>query len=490
MALQWGQKADGEEPGYRLDAVTLKFLDGAVERRFNATNLAHELPILRLSLLGAAITYGGFGLLDASMIPHAQIVAAWIRYAFVCPMLLGVILLSYTKFFERSAQFLLAVAMLISGLGIVTMTAYAGEPGKSVYYAGLILVIIISSSIVPIRWVAVAIVSSVIFAAYQVVATRINPLSDQMLLNNDFFLSASVLAGIGASYMQELKARRIFIRDEGLRIASQQSDQLRAKAEAASKSKSEFLAVMSHELRTPLNAILGFTEVMKMRLFGAIGSERYRSYIDDIHQSAQHLLNIVTDILDLSKAEVGKLSLDEGETDIVAILDECLRLLREWAGEQGVRLSLDLICADPPLLYGDPRLVKQAFLNLLSNGIKFTPSGGAVRVALGLTADRALMVQFKDTGIGIAASDLTSVLEPFVQVESAFARKHGGTGFGLPLVKKIIELHGGTLALESTPGAGTLVTIQFPAARVSAHEEVTAPRTLPCSGSCDLAQAS
>jgi signal transduction histidine kinase len=467
LALDLGQKQDGGAPAYLLNAITLRFNDAAIERRFNISHLVHELPILRASLVGATITYASFGFLDHSIIPEAQTVAAWIRYAIVCPVLFGIVLLSYTEIFRRTAQYVLAAAMLVSGLGIVAMTAMAGDPGKSVYYAGLILVIIIGSSLVPIRWVTVSVVSSVVFAAYQIVALRINPISPQMLLNNDFFLSASVVAGIGASYLQELKARRIFLRDEGLRIASKQSDELRVKAEAASKAKSEFLAVMSHELRTPLNAILGFTEIMKLRLFGAIGSDRYVSYVDDIHQSARHLLNIVTDILDLSKAEVGKLSLEEGSTDTFAILDECLRLLREWAGEQGVRLSLDLGGVDAPLIYGDARLIKQVFLNVLSNAIKFTPSGGSVGVAPVRGPDGCLAIEFRDTGIGIAESDIVAVLEPFVQVESAFARKHGGTGLGLPLVKKIMELHGGTVSLKSKLGAGTTVTLVFPAARVT-----------------------
>ena len=473
--MDLGHEGGSGELSYPLNPITLRFNDAAIERRFNLTHLVHELPILRASLIGAMLTYAGFGLLDFSIIPEAQAIAAWIRYGIVCPILLGIVLLTYTKLFHVTAQWILAAGMLVSGLGIVAMTACAGPPGNSIYYAGLILVIIIGSSIVPIRWVAVTIVSALVFGVYQFVALKINPIAPRMLLNNDFFLSAAVIAGIGASYLQELKARRIFVRDEGLRIATEQSDLLRAKAEAASKAKTEFLAVMSHELRTPLNAILGFTEVMKLRLFGAIGSERYGSYIDDIHKSAKHLLTIVTDILDLSKAEVGKLTLEEAETDVIAIMDECLRLLREWAAEAGVRMSLDHSQTQAPLINGDTRLVKQVFLNVLGNAIKFTPSGGSVSVIPKIATDGCLAIAFRDTGIGIAAKDLAAVLEPFVQVESAFARKHGGTGLGLPLVKKIMELHGGSVSLDSTLGAGTTVTLLFPARRVLGMREEPEP---------------
>ncbi len=466
MAANPDREGTGGEPNDRLNAVTLRFVDRAVERRFHVDAVLQALPIVRAAFLASALAYATFGILDFSIIPEALVIAAWIRYAVVCPVLLGMVCLTYTKFFPRFAQFLFAAAMVIAGLGIVAMTAVAEGPGKSTYYAGVILILIVGSSLLPVRWIVVTAVSAIIFAAYQVVILVINPLPPLMLINNDFFLSTAILFGIVASYLQELKIRRIFIRDEGLRIASRQSEELRIKAEAASKAKSEFLAVMSHELRTPLNAILGFSEVMKMALFGPIGSERYASYIDDIHGSAEHLLNIVTDILDLSKAEVGKLVIEEANTPIVDILDECLRLLREWAGQEGVRLSLDTTGMDAPIVWSDTRLIKQAFLNVLSNAIKFTPAGGSVKVSLAWEDDGRLVVRFADTGIGIAEGNLAAVLEPFVQVESAFARRHGGTGLGLPLVKKIVELHNGTISLASKLGAGTVVTICFPAKRV------------------------
>jgi signal transduction histidine kinase len=294
----------------------------------------------------------------------------------------------------------------------------------------------------------------------------------RILINNDFFLSAAVAAGIGASYLQELKIRRIFVRDEGLRLARRQADTLRAKAEEASRAKSEFLAVMSHELRTPLNAILGFSEVMKMRMVGPIGSVIYVAYASDIHQSAEHLLSIITDILDFSKAEVGTLSLHEGPVAILEILDQCLHLLRGRAAERGLRLSLDAPRLRPTV-YGDERLIKQVFLNVLGNAVKFTPEGGAVSVGLETAADRRLLVHVADTGIGIAEADLARVLEPFVQLESAFSRTHGGAGLGLPLVKKIMDLHNGGLTISSTPGAGTTVTLWFPAERASSGPRQT-----------------
>jgi signal transduction histidine kinase len=225
---------------------------------------------------------------------------------------------------------------------------------------------------------------------------------------------------------------------------------------------------MSHELRTPLNAIIGFAEVMQQRLFGPVGAERYAGYVDDIHDAGKHLLSIINDILDLSKAETGKLALQEDAVDIVSVLNQCLRLLRDRAAEEGLRVSLAAPPQQDSCLRGDERLIKQAFLNVLNNAIKFTPTGGSITVTLEAGPENGPSVRFTDSGIGIAEADLTRVLEPFVQVESAFARKHGGTGLGLPLVKKIMELHGGRLAISSVLGAGTSVVLHFPVERIEA----------------------
>jgi len=461
-----GEKGVTDPSDLSFHPISLRFHDAAAERRFKSDYLHQALPTLRLSLLGAAATYASFGILDHYIIPEASGIAAWIRYALICPMLVGMVLMSYASWFSRVAQLALSLGMLLCGFGIIVMIAVAGELGRSTYYVGLILVMIIGSSVVPIGWIAVSAVSLLVGVGYQLTVETISPIPATILLNNDFFLLAAITAGIGASYLQEMKIRRIFIRDEGLRLAREQSEVLRAKAEAASRSKSEFLAVMSHELRTPLNAILGFSEMMKMRVFGPIGSERYASYAEDIHKSANHLLSIISDILDFSKAEVGTLALHEGEVHLLATLDECLVLLRSRAAEQRIRLSLDAPSGKVPLVSGDERLIKQAVLNLVGNALKFTHPGGAVRVSVDLAANGRLFLRVADTGIGIAEKDLSRVLEPFVQLESAFSRKNGGAGLGLPLVKKIADLHGGSVTLESVLGAGTTVTIWFPPERV------------------------
>ena len=346
------------------------------------------------------------------------------------------------------------------------MTGLAHAPGNSLYYAGLIMVVIYGSTLIRLRTQYAAITSIFIVVLYDFATLAVNPIPTRLFINNEFFLVMSVGMGILGGYFQELHIRHDYVSTRMLRFEKFRSDRLLMETAAASRAKGEFLATMSHELRTPLNAILGFSDVMKRRMFGPIGSEKYAEYATDIHDAAAHLLNIITDILDLSKAEVGKLVLNEEDVDLGECIEQTCRLLREKAAEAGLRLSFEPLPASVTL-WADARLIKQVILNLLSNAIKFTQPGGAVALSIRHADERGCDLRVKDTGIGIAKNDLDKVLEPFVQVESSLTRKHGGTGLGLPLAKKIMELHGGSLEVTSALGIGTEVTARFPAHRMS-----------------------
>lgn len=240
----------------------------------------------------------------------------------------------------------------------------------------------------------------------------------------------------------------------------------RDNAIAASRLKSDFLARISHELRTPLNAILGFSEVMRTQRFGAMGNDKYLAYANDIHASGSHLLSIVSDLLDLSKVEAGKLELDFMAVSLEEVADYAFNLLRQEASTAGVILRKSLP-ADLPMVVADRKTLRQVMINLVSNGIKYSDAGGEVLVSAGLNGDGALTLRVKDTGIGMTDAELEEVLEPYGRVENA-ARRRPGTGLGLPLTKSLVEANRAKFTIASAEGSGTLVEIHFPGPRVLA----------------------
>jgi signal transduction histidine kinase len=242
----------------------------------------------------------------------------------------------------------------------------------------------------------------------------------------------------------------------------------RREAESANRMKSDFLAQMSHELRTPLNAILGFSDFMLSEPHGPLGHENYREYVNDINGGGQHLLGVINDILYMSKIEAGAVELHEELVDPEALLDDSARMLRERAANAGLNLRAEV---EPGLahLFGDAQLIKRGLLNLLYNAIKFTPSGGQVTVRADQSADGGIALTVIDNGVGIAAQNIAHCLTPFGQAENVLRRSHDGTGLGLPMVKSLVELHGGTLDLQSALGEGTKVTLRFPAQRTRAR---------------------
>lgn len=251
-----------------------------------------------------------------------------------------------------------------------------------------------------------------------------------------------------------------------LKKAKEMSDRARERAETASRAKSDFLANMSHELRSPLNAILGFSEIVSNRMPGA-SLDQYSEYGGYIHESGQHLLTLINDILDLSKIEAGRLTLHEEDVDLTRVFEDAVRMMRVRAEKTGVTLSIH-IEAGFPRLFVDDRAMRQIMINLVSNGIKFTPAEGRVKLFARMAADGTPTFGVIDTGVGIAPQDLPRVFESFGQGRHEALVADKGTGLGLPIVKGLVEAHGGSVRLESAPGQGTSVMILLPKNRIRA----------------------
>lgn len=242
-------------------------------------------------------------------------------------------------------------------------------------------------------------------------------------------------------------------------------------AEEANRAKSEFLANMSHELRTPLNAILGFSEFMQTEVFNKSPQGRQEEYSALIHHSGEHLLELISEFLDISKAEAGALELEAEEFDVAEVVAGSVKLLSGVAEKSDVVLSGPSDAADPIHVYADARKVRQILFNLISNSIKFTPASGKVTVAVGLSLEGELVISVSDTGIGMTPDQVEMALQPFVQISHGDAKRYPGTGLGLPLAKTLTELHQGRFKVESTLGKGTTVSVYLPPERILPQQE-------------------
>jgi two-component system cell cycle sensor histidine kinase PleC len=296
----------------------------------------------------------------------------------------------------------------------------------------------------------------------------------------------SVGTNITSLKQQERKLKssetRLLATIEDLRQSKQQLEELAEKyvaekdrAEEANQTKSKFLANMSHELRTPLNAIIGFSEIMEKGMFGALGVDKYHEYCGDIRQSGQYLLDVINDVLDMSKIEAGRLKLEPEELVLEDIVADALRVVSTRGEEK--RLTLSAQIAPGLKLLADRRALKQVALNLLSNAVKFTNAGGKVTVR-GRRTGGCVLISISDSGIGIAKDALARLGRPFEQVESQLTKTHHGSGLGLAIAKSLIELHGGCMRIRSTPGRGTMVIVRLPVSGVLANEPATAQQVL------------
>jgi len=243
-------------------------------------------------------------------------------------------------------------------------------------------------------------------------------------------------------------------------------------AEAANRAKSEFLANMSHELRTPLNAIIGFSGMMSDRMFGPLG-EKYVEYANIIGDSGRHLLAIITDILDVAKADAERLLLAEERVEIGEVVELGSKIVEDMARRAQIEFISEVAKPLPPMM-ADPAKLTQILVNLLSNAVKFTPPGGKVRLKVERRVHRGITFRVEDTGIGMSAEQIPIAMAPFGQISNSMTRQHDGVGLGLPLTKRLVELHGGTIEIDSEPGKGTIASVYLPEERLCQNQRALA----------------
>lgn len=425
------------EPGVPVTYdVTLAVLSGIVAVAGSGVGFFVARGTERMALGGAIVGFaiGAMQLLGmASLILQAQVAwdTVYLEAAIVVGASFGAAALSRAHL-NPDVMGRIAGAVLLTASVLVThfvaMSALSITPDPK---------IVIPQDTLAVVWFAIALTAVVLF-----------------------IIGLGVVGALVDQHIQEVEA------------AKRELESALVLAGAANKSKNKFLSTMSHELRSPLNVIIGFSELLKKGSFGP-REEQYREYVTTILNSGVHLLRLVNDILDISKFDAGHLELNEEIVDLGECVAACMRLAAPEAEKAGVRMTVASE-ADLPMLRADAKRVRQILINLLSNAIRFTPKSGEVRVSTFRQGD-AVALSVSDTGIGMATNEIPKALERFGQLDAELSRKYDGAGLGLPLAQHLVELHGGSLRIESEPGVGTVVTVIFPATRaVKGYPHLTA----------------
>jgi len=466
--------------------LSAEFADPSTERAFREASFADARLLNRTTAVIASLIFIGFAIFDYVMLGASPqfYTLLGLRIGLICTAGLVFHMTRDGARYRLADLTILMFQVYVVGLFLFAVTAQTpGGPlyPPSVSSYGIVMIVLGNYVFVATRLSFSTFIALIASFGYCAVSLTFRPFSLVDLALEGSLLIGCNLLGFSMLYrIQSLQRRqhtllceerlareRLQAQSRELRAIARDLSRTRDEATIANRTKSEFLAHMSHELRSPLNAIIGFTEVMTTGLFGGVRPKRYREYVEDIHASGIHLLAVINDLLDLSKAESGRMQLNETTVGLGEAARSALRLVRERALDASVTLALEVSDALPNLR-ADERMLKQIILNLVTNSVKFTQPGGLVVIDARIDEDGGLALSVADDGIGIDADDIPKVLEAYGQADIARSRSKEGTGLGLPLVKSMAELHGGGVAIDSAPGQGTTVTVRFPAERVVA----------------------
>ncbi len=446
------------------------FADPVEEATYRAATQDGTLFYARIALLLSLALFSLFGLVDVLYGGERRILLLLARVG-ICASFIGLLVLSFRPE-ARTPQKLVRLSQAIGisiSIGFVLLVALAAQPLRDFYIPGILLVVV--ALFVLLRLSLFEILGVVLFLValndgiwwlFWLEGDRFGAFTVMQ-----FYLFAALVVGIFSNYAIEHHRRVTYagagdLRAQAARLAAalDQAAAARLQAEHASRAKSDFIAHMSHELRTPLNAVIGFGQVLEGEVFGPIGNGKYREYARHIHESGQHLLSLINDILDLSKVEAGQLELHPEMLDLEETMRTATLLVSGLTAARRVRLRMEVPVAAPDF-QADARAIKQILVNLLSNAVKFSPPGGEVLFSVAPQPD-ALVFTVADEGPGMNAAQVARALVPFGQASGHVTEATRGTGLGLPLALKLTEQHGGRLEIDSAPGRGTRVIVTLP----------------------------
>lgn len=446
------------------------FADPGEEAAYRWADLDATLFFARIALLLALALFGLFAAVDLLFGADGRS-RLLVARALICASFALLLLLTWHPALRRpdwATRHSQAAAFVIA-LGFGLLVGLADEPLRGFYVPGILLVVValfvlLRLTLPEVAWVAVPLV-----CLYDIVWLRywIMPGEIGAFVVMQFYLFAAIIVGSFSNYaiahhrrVTHAAAGDLRAQATRLQQALQEAAMARQHAEHASRAKSDFIAHMSHELRTPLNAVIGFGQVLEGEVYGPLGGDKYREYARHIHESGQHLLSLINDVLDLSKVEAGQFELHREEIDIAASMRAASLLVSGLSHKRQVKLKLMVPPSLPPL-QADERALKQILVNLLSNAVKFSPAGGEVTFAAEILP-QAIAFIIADAGPGMDMQQVARAVVPFGQASGHTAEATRGTGLGLPLAQRFTDLHGGSLVIDSRPGQGTRVTVTLP----------------------------